>query len=349
VLRKLVFVTGAVIGLLGIGLIAFVPYFYYRSQLVGKSLISQTTQSFVKNHGNSTKVKSALGVAGSLGIISIPDISLQAPVLEGTDDKEINVAVGHLTTSVQPGQIGTSVLAAHNATWFHNVDHLSIGNQVVVQTDVGTYTFRVTQMKVVRVGADVYNTSTPSLVLETCYPLNALYLTPYRYLVFASIDTSVFANSKPLRVKESMPYRAAVPSTIPWAKTQLTAYPLPLGSLTYEGQPSADFIQSNTPLDVSNALVSLYLAWIYASSTRNYQALHQMGVKVSDDPFIGIPEEKIRSDVPFDVVLKVSGNQLISARATEVVTVVHTFHISLTASVSGHSLSISSLSIKSRR
>ena len=52
------------------------------------------------------------------GILSIPAIHLQAPVEEGTDDQELNVAVGHAPASVWPGLAGTSVFLAHDVSYF---------------------------------------------------------------------------------------------------------------------------------------------------------------------------------------------------------------------------------------
>jgi hypothetical protein len=44
--------------------------------------------------------------------------------------------------------------------------------------------------KVEKVGYNIENFPYPGLVLESCYPLNALYITPNRYLVFAKFITS---------------------------------------------------------------------------------------------------------------------------------------------------------------
>ena len=59
-------------------------------------------RSSQQNHGAACTVSDVK--EGQLsGILSIPAINLQAPVEEGTDDAELNVAVGHAPASVWPG------------------------------------------------------------------------------------------------------------------------------------------------------------------------------------------------------------------------------------------------------
>jgi sortase (surface protein transpeptidase) len=48
--------------------------------------------------------------------LTIPALTLAAPVEEGTDDAELDVAVGHDPQSVWPGANGASVLLAHDVS-----------------------------------------------------------------------------------------------------------------------------------------------------------------------------------------------------------------------------------------
>src|SRR5579872_6517349 len=58
------------------------------------------------------------------GVISIPKLGVQAPVLQGTDDAELNVGVGHDPNAVWPGARGNSVLEAHDVSFFQNLPSL---------------------------------------------------------------------------------------------------------------------------------------------------------------------------------------------------------------------------------
>lgn len=131
---------------------------------------------------------------GSLiGHLTIPKLGLNAPVTQGTALSILAHSAGHLKTSVLPGELGTTVIAAHDVTYFHHIDELKSGDIITVQTSQGSFTYKVTGHQVIHVGTNVVNTVYPSLVLETCYPLNALNLVNQRYVVSAVLVKSSLA------------------------------------------------------------------------------------------------------------------------------------------------------------
>ena len=124
-------------------------------------------------------------------MLEIPVLGLTAPVLQGTGDAVLAEAVGHVPASVWPGQAGTSVLSAHDVTWFSGIGQLRPGDEMRYVMPCRTLTYRVTSHRVVAAGSPVYNTATARIVLDTRYPLDALFLTGSRYLVYADlIETS---------------------------------------------------------------------------------------------------------------------------------------------------------------
>jgi sortase A len=124
----------------------------------------------------------------------------------------LNDAVGHVRASAWPGQPGTGVFAAHYVTWFSGIGRLNRGDKIRYVTPCRTYTYRVTSHRVVRAGYPVYNTAIPTVVLDTCYPLDALYLTNTRYLVYATLATT----------SPTSPALAAVPSPVARPRPLLT-------------------------------------------------------------------------------------------------------------------------------
>ena len=55
------------------------------------------------SHGASCQV-TGVGTGQLSGILTVPALNLSAPVEQGTDDPELNVAVGHDAQSVWPGR-----------------------------------------------------------------------------------------------------------------------------------------------------------------------------------------------------------------------------------------------------
>ena len=90
-----------------------------------------------RSHGASCQVA---GVQpGQLsGILTIPALDLDAPVEEGTDDQELNVAVGHDPQSVWPGVDGAAVFLAHDVSYFVHLNALKPGDVITYQTACNT-------------------------------------------------------------------------------------------------------------------------------------------------------------------------------------------------------------------
>ncbi|MCF8568442.1 class D sortase [Alicyclobacillus tolerans] len=135
-----------------------------------------------------------LAAGALLGRLSIQNLGLEAPVTQGTALDILAHSAGHLTTSALPGQVGTAVIAAHDVTYFHHIDQLQPGDEIRIHTAQGTFWYAVVSHKVIRVGTSVVNTAYPSLMLETCYPLNALNLVNQRYVVMAVLVKSHLAS-----------------------------------------------------------------------------------------------------------------------------------------------------------
>ena len=112
--------------------------------------------------GKGTAACTATASAGGpQGLLVIPAIGLTAPVEEGTDDAQLNVAVGHVPSSVWPGTTGNSVLEAHDVSYFVNIDQLNPGDLIRYETPCTTYVYRVQGHQVIQQGSPVYNTPAP--------------------------------------------------------------------------------------------------------------------------------------------------------------------------------------------
>jgi sortase A len=124
-----------------------------------------------------------------LAILRIPRIHLEVPVLEGTDEVELNRGAGHIGDTPPPGAEGNSGIAAHRDGFFRGLKDVGPGDAIELETLSVTEVFRVERTWIVD-PEDVSvldPTPTPSLTLVTCYPFYYVGSAPRRYIVRASL------------------------------------------------------------------------------------------------------------------------------------------------------------------
>lgn len=107
--------------------------------------------------------------------ILIPKIDVDWTVIEGADLRYLREGPGHFTGTPLPGQLGNAVISGHRTTYgapFHNLDQLEPGDQITVETLIGTHTFEVVDSIVVSPydGWVLGNTGSAILTLTTCHP-----------------------------------------------------------------------------------------------------------------------------------------------------------------------------------
>lgn len=327
--RKLMRWTGTLLLIVGVVSGLRIPFFYLRNDLVSHRLLGMassaaanatTNRQLGQQAGAQTGSKTGLGASsrssvgsagvtvdpksamvrtiplaqpssGSLlGVVVIPTLNLHAPLLQGATDTELNVGVGHLSSSAAMGGPGIAELSAHNATWFRHIDTLKPGDAIEVTVAGTTYTYQVTGHEIVKTGAAIPNSAKPELVLESCYPLNALYLTSSRYLVFAQL---AHASSEPATTRghtsgsntaSGVPkVYAEVPSDLQQDGLLLHQNDLPLGTMSWEGKPDKSLVQGPLPLEVSNTMVQLYEAVLIASSQNHISDLMALVPTLTQD------------------------------------------------------------------
>ena len=249
------------------------------SQRVGRALVHQ----FLKNRSLSSPVTGGSGAgsatlascdsAGSSdpvrGLLQIPKLNVVAPVEEGTGDDQLNVAVGHDPYSVWPGQAGNAVLEAHDVSYFVGLPKLNAGDEFQYVSPCTTYVFQVNAHTVVTQGAPVYNTPGPTVTLVTCWPTNALWFTPDRYLVTASlVSQSTTGDTAHKFLTASSPPTVPVPAALASQGVTLATYSLPMGAFTLQGTPDPAWAQTTNPLLIETAGVEAYIAGV-RSLTQN--------------------------------------------------------------------------------
>jgi sortase (surface protein transpeptidase) len=56
--------------------------------------------------------------------LEIPSLGVRAPVLQGLSDSVLNVAAGHDPASPWPGDVGESIIEAHDVSYFARISAL---------------------------------------------------------------------------------------------------------------------------------------------------------------------------------------------------------------------------------
>jgi LPXTG-site transpeptidase (sortase) family protein len=255
------------------------------------------------------------------GLLDVPALGITAPVEEGVDDAQLNVAVGHLGTSVEPGMPGTSVLEAHNVSYFVNLAKLKDGDTVRYESPCRTYTFAVQGHAVVAAGSPVYNTSGPTLTLITCWPTNALWFTPQRYLVNTTeVSSTPTSGSRLTFPAAARPPSVPAPAALVSQGLTLTTNSIPMGTLTLAGSPVPSWAQSTGPLLVEDAAVAGFIAGTKALTQ------DQLGWWAQVAPGVPAPTPLLsasvaRYDSPLDVTVSALGNIATTVALSTTVTV----------------------------
>jgi LPXTG-site transpeptidase (sortase) family protein len=209
------------------------------------------------------------------GVLAIPNLAVTAPMEEGLDDDVLNVAVGHAPGTPWPGQVGTSVLLAHDVSYFANIDKLQPGDVVSVDTGCTTESFKVVGHTVVQSGAPIPQQSGNAVVLDTCWPTNALWYTPQRYLVTAVLDSTTVnkgaaKGSTPSSVAAqhtfNQKYSSTAPPELVAQGLDLSTNTQPMGTMQFAGTPDDAWAQSPAPLAVEEAGLQAFFGGLHSAA-----------------------------------------------------------------------------------
>ena len=133
-----------------------------------------------------------------LGVLRIPKIHLEAPLLDGTDDATLNYAVGRITRTARPGEQGNIGIAGHRDGFFRGLKDVGVGDAIELKTLKGTETYVVDRIQIVSPDdvSVLQPRSVPSLTLVTCYPFYFIGSAPQRYIVTASLTREIQGGSE---------------------------------------------------------------------------------------------------------------------------------------------------------
>lgn len=129
--------------------------------------------------------------------LSVPALGEHAIVLAEAGGEALAFGPAHLSVSVEPGESGTSIFAAHRDTHFAFLEHVEVGETIIVErTDGDPLRYVVTGTEIVDAARSGINPALGEarLALVTCWPFGRLTPGPLRYVVWAELVPSSPSN-----------------------------------------------------------------------------------------------------------------------------------------------------------
>ncbi|MFM9282238.1 class D sortase [Paenibacillus jiagnxiensis] len=196
-------VAGILLSVAGAGLLAVgaMQYFQHQANLKeamaeANALVGQPDMS-VAEETRLTKISSPTPLIDRsefkpkqndvIGLLEIPKLNEDLPIIEGTDEEMLERGVGHYSTTVFPSDNEQILLSGHRDTVFRNFGKLAIGDRFIVKLPYGTYEYEIKSTDIVdkddtsvirKMGKEV-------LVVSTCYPFHYVGSAPERYILYA--------------------------------------------------------------------------------------------------------------------------------------------------------------------
>jgi sortase A len=124
-----------------------------------------------------------------IGRIEAPEMDVDAVMVEGTETSSLQKGPGRYPETALPGQGETIGIAGHRTTYlapFEEIDEIEEGEEVVVEVPYATFTYIVSNTKIVDPGQVevLRNVGHEQVVLTACHPE---YSVAERYVVFARL------------------------------------------------------------------------------------------------------------------------------------------------------------------
>jgi sortase A len=124
----------------------------------------------------------------AVGILQIPKLDKKLPIIEGTEEEELEKGVGHYSETKLPGENDRIFLAGHRDTVFTRMGEIESGDILRIEMATGTHEYEVFERFIVKEDdLSVLQPTSPeeTLTLSTCYPFEYLSSTEERYIINA--------------------------------------------------------------------------------------------------------------------------------------------------------------------
>jgi sortase A len=183
----------SIVLLVGGGALIGYSGYHLTEQKVQEKKALEDAQNIVKAAGNNEENQTS-GISYSfsqgdvIGILNIHKLNKKLPIIEGTDEAELEKGVGHYSDTRLPGQKDRIFLAGHRDTVFKRMGEIEKGDTLSIHMESGTYRYKVFETIIVKESdLSVLQPTSPDeiLTLSTCYPFEYLSSTEERYIINA--------------------------------------------------------------------------------------------------------------------------------------------------------------------
>jgi sortase A len=123
-----------------------------------------------------------------VGLLIFPSISKELPIIEGTDEDDLEKGVGHFKGSSYPNEKGQIVLSGHRDTVFRRMGELKLEDILIIELSYGTFFYKIESTEIVDAddrGIITLQKKEEILTLTTCYPFSFVGNAPHRYIITA--------------------------------------------------------------------------------------------------------------------------------------------------------------------
>lgn len=127
-----------------------------------------------------------------IGIVKIPKIDVNLPILEGATKRNLKVGAGWLTETSKLGEVGNTALAAHRSytygRFFNRLDEVEIGDEIIIEANGTEYRYTVFEKLAVEPedrSVLARNKKDRVLTLITCTPIK---VATHRLIIHAKLE-----------------------------------------------------------------------------------------------------------------------------------------------------------------
>ncbi len=256
--------VGAVLIALAVAGITYPIAWQHNQKTVGNQIVNHDIAL-----GRSATSKSGTCTARpGPGVLRIPALGLTAPVESGTSDSVLAVALGHDPSTSWPGPGKSSLLAGHDVGFLSQDTKLKIGDTINYIEPCATLNFIVQKHIISKPFQHIAMPRRGGLILDSCWPINALWYTPQRYLVIARYVSTTAGSPMPpsVPVPPHVPV-VKLPSGLHATDLTLATNSWPMGSLQIGGTPSNQWTHSQADLQTETTALELLFGLRHAIST----------------------------------------------------------------------------------